>query len=72
MLLVRTVLFMLPSSIGTQEVTFVVVVGALTGSPSAAVALALVRRARELVWIALGLAAGARFAVVREKMATND
>ncbi|MCH7942845.1 MAG: hypothetical protein IIB67_06405, partial [Proteobacteria bacterium] len=40
---------------------FVVLVGALTGQPSLGLAAALVRRARELLWIIVGVALGWRF-----------
>ena len=61
--LTRVALFVLPSSLGAQEGVFYVVAGALTGSPAIAVALALIRRGRELVWIAIGLALGARLSL---------
>lgn len=54
-LLIRSVLFLVPVSIGAQEVTFLVLIGAITGLPAAGVAIALIRRFRELVWILLGL-----------------
>ena len=53
--MVRSILFLVPASIGAQEVAFVVLAGAITGSPAAGVAVALIRRFRELVWILLGL-----------------
>ncbi len=53
--LVRTVTFFIPAGLGTQEGAFLIGVGALTGVPSAGVATALVRRARDLIWIALSL-----------------
>jgi glycosyltransferase 2 family protein len=56
--LVRTALFFIPSNIGAQEGTFLVVCGAITGSPELGVAVALIRRFRELFWISLGLLIG--------------
>jgi uncharacterized membrane protein YbhN (UPF0104 family) len=56
--LVRTALFIVPSSIGAQEGVFMVVCGAITGSPSLGLAAALIRRTREILWIAIGLAMG--------------
>lgn len=53
--LVRTALFFIPSNIGAQEGTFLVVCGAITGSPELGVAVALIRRFRELFWISTGL-----------------
>ncbi len=56
--LVRTALFFIPSNIGAQEGTFLVVCGAITGSPELGVAVALIRRFRELFWISAGLLIG--------------
>ena len=56
--LVRSAAFFLPASLGAQEATFLIVCGALTGSPATGLAVALIRRARELSWILLGLALG--------------
>jgi uncharacterized protein (TIRG00374 family) len=59
--LVRAGSFFIPVNLGASEVGFVVLVGALTGQPSLGLAAALVRRARELLWIVAGLALGWRF-----------
>ena len=56
--LVRSALFVIPSAIGTQEGVLFLMCGAITGVPSVGVVLALVRRFREIVWIAWGLAIG--------------
>ncbi len=61
--LVRTALFFIPSNIGAQEGTFLVVCGAITGSPELGVAVALIRRFRELFWISLGLLIGWGFSL---------
>lgn len=53
--LVRTVTFFIPAGLGTQEGAFLLGVGALTGVPSAGVATAVIRRGRDLLWIALSL-----------------
>lgn len=53
--LVRTATFFIPAGLGTQEGAFLIGVGALTGVASAGVATALVRRCRDLVWIAVSL-----------------
>lgn len=60
--LVRAGTFFIPASIGAQEGAFVLVCAVLTGSPSAGLAAALVRRMREIVWILGGLALGWRYA----------
>lgn len=61
--LVRTALFFVPSNIGAQEGTFLVVCGAITGSPELGVAVALIRRFRELFWISAGLLIGWGFSL---------
>ena len=61
--LVRTVTFFIPAGLGTQEGAFWIGVGALTGVASAGVATALVRRCRDLLWIALSLALASMYSV---------
>lgn len=56
--LVRVGTFFVPLSIGAQEGAFTLVVGALTGNPALGVAAAVLRRFRELVFIAAGLVMG--------------
>jgi uncharacterized protein (TIRG00374 family) len=56
--LVRNALLFVPASIGAQEGTFLLVCGAITGVPAVAVAVALIRRLRELTWIVIGIAMG--------------
>ncbi len=53
--MMRTGTFFIPASIGVQEGTFAFVCRAITGSGETGVAMAAVRRAREIIWIALGL-----------------
>ena len=60
--LVRAGTFFIPASIGAQEGIYVLVAGALTGNPAAGLAAALIRRGRDLIWIAAGLAIGWRHA----------
>lgn len=57
--LVRSTLFFVPASIGTQDGAIVFMCAAMTGSPSAGLALAAVHRARDLLMIAVGLSLGA-------------
>lgn len=54
--LVRAVTFFIPASLGAQEAIFVVMLTPVTGDASSALAAALIRRARELLWIGAGLA----------------
>lgn len=56
--LIRAGTFFIPGSIGAQEGGFMLVCTALTGNPVVGVALAVVRRFRELVWIVAGLGCG--------------
>jgi len=63
MLLVRSTLFFVPADLGTQEGALVLSVDAITGSPSAGVALAAIRRARDIVFVLVGLALGVHYSV---------
>ena len=56
--LVRAGTFFIPASIGAQEGTFLLVYGAMTGSPALGAAVAVVRRLREIIWILWGLLLG--------------
>jgi uncharacterized protein (TIRG00374 family) len=53
--LVRAGTFFIPMSLGAQDGTFMLALGAITGAPSIGLAVALIRRGRELLWIGLGL-----------------
>ena len=53
--LVRVGTFFIPASLGATEVAMVLLYEALVGAPSLGFAVALIRRARELLWIAWGL-----------------
>lgn len=55
--------FFIPANIGTQEAALVVVCAAVTGSAELGLALAALRRARDLVWIAWGLAIGSAYSL---------
>lgn len=59
--LVRSVTFFVPAHLGAQDGALTLLGGAVTGTPEAGLALALVRRLRELGWAALGLGIGAWF-----------
>src|SRR5262249_7106787 len=54
----RQAAFFIPLRMGVQEASLLLVYGALTGNPALGVAVALVRRAREAVWIGGGLLLG--------------
>jgi uncharacterized protein (TIRG00374 family) len=56
--MVRAGAFFIPAGLGAQEGIQMLVVSTLTGRPDLGLALALVRRGRELLWLLLGLAAG--------------
>jgi len=61
LLLVRSVLFLVPGNLGTQEAALVVTCRAVTGSSTLGLAMALVRRALELAWVGVGLLVGWTF-----------
>lgn len=63
--LVRNALFFIPASVGAQEGAFVLIVGAITGSPALGLATAVLRRVRELVFICAGLGLCWHYAAVR-------
>ena len=60
-ILVRSTLFFVPADLGTQEGAQVLICGAITGSPAAGLALAAIRRSRDLLWIIWGLAIGSNY-----------
>jgi putative membrane protein len=64
--MVRTGTFFIPASIGAQEGAFLVISGAITGSPSLGLAVGIVRRIREVIWIACGFAFGAVYSLRSE------
>ena len=70
--LVRTIAFFIPAGLGAQEGAFLVAVGALTGAPAVGVATALVRRFRDVLWIALSLAVAAAYAVTPARYARGE
>lgn len=56
--LIRSGAFFIPGRLGAQEGGFIIACAAITGSPSLGLAVALLRRSREVVWIGWGLALG--------------
>jgi uncharacterized membrane protein YbhN (UPF0104 family) len=69
--LVRNATFFIPGHLGTQDGTIMLVGGVLTGSAEAGLAVALVRRARELLWSGAGLVIGGWFGL-KPTAATAD
>jgi len=63
--LVRTVTFFIPAALGSQEGALMLTTGILTGRPALGLSIALIRRARELVWIALSLGLASLWSVSR-------
>ncbi len=57
--LARNATFFIPAHMGSQDGATMLVAGALTGSPELGLALALVRRGREIFTSSIGLALGA-------------
>ncbi|MBL4689892.1 MAG: flippase-like domain-containing protein [Rhodospirillales bacterium] len=61
--MVRTGAFFIPAAIGVQEGAFLLVCGAITGSAPIGVAVSVIRRIREVIWIIWGFAVGALFSL---------
>ncbi len=61
--IVRSAFFMVPADLGTQEGALMLICGALLGSPTSGLALAAIRRARDLVWIPSGLALASHYSL---------
>jgi hypothetical protein len=53
--LVRAGTFFIPANIGTLEGSLVVLGAALTGSPELGLAISVIRRFKDILWILLGL-----------------
>ena len=58
---IRSLTFFVPAQLGSVEAVTVYVISALGGSAEIGLALAALRRARELAWSALGLGVGAAY-----------
>ncbi len=63
--LLRAGAFFVPAGIGVQEGAFMLLCTAVTGSAELGIAVALIRRAREIVWLLWGSAIGALFSLKR-------
>jgi len=61
LLLVRSALFLVPGNLGTQEAALVMSTGAITGSSTVGLAMAIIRRALELAWVGVGMLVGWTF-----------
>ena len=59
--MIRTAAFFIPAGIGAQEGALMLACGAIAGSPNVGIAVALVRRFRELIWIGGSLVLAAVF-----------
>ena len=69
LVLVRSTLFFVPADLGTQEGALVLICGAVAGSTEVGVALSAIRRARDIIWICVGLAIGWAYHLTREELA---
>lgn len=67
--LVRSVTFFVPGHIGVQDGAITLLCGLLAGSADIGLAVALIRRARELSWSFLGLMIGGWFSLRRPEAA---
>ncbi len=56
--MVRSGTFFIPLSIGAQEGVFLLVAGTITGAPELGLSVGLIRRCREMIWIAWGYVLG--------------
>ena len=65
--MVRTGAFFIPAAIGVQEGAFLLICGAITGSAPIGIAVSVVRRIREVIWIAWGLILGALYSLENSK-----
>jgi uncharacterized protein (TIRG00374 family) len=61
--LVRSTLFFVPADVGTQEGALVLICSAITGSPATGLALATIRRVRDLLLVSGGLAIGSHYSL---------
>jgi uncharacterized protein (TIRG00374 family) len=61
--LVRSTLFFVPADVGTQEGALVLICAAITGSPATGLALAAIRRTRDILLVATGLAIGSHYSL---------
>ncbi len=63
--MVRSAAFFVPLAVGIQEGTFLLVAGMITGSPELGLAMAVVRRGREIIWILAGALLAGGYALRR-------
>ena len=59
--LVRAGTFFIPATLGSQEAAFMVATGAIAGQTTMGVAASLMRRVREVVWLAWGFIIGLEY-----------
>lgn len=71
-LLVISTLFFVPGDLGTQEVAMVTIVEGLTGSSELGLALAAIRRAHDLLWVAWGLVIGSSYSMTRAELVAEE
>ena len=61
--MVRAVTFFIPANLGTQDSALIVLAGAVTGVPESGVALAAVKRLREIAFVLWGFALGSIYSL---------
>lgn len=71
-LFVTAVFFFVPADLGTQEGALVLGCSALVGSPTLGVALAAIRRARDLLWLGAGLLLSAYYSLAADTLARDE
>lgn len=65
-LFVTAIFFFVPANVGTQDGALVLACSAIFGSPALGVALAAIRRARDLAWLGAGVIIGSYYSIARE------
>jgi uncharacterized protein (TIRG00374 family) len=70
--LARAVSFFVPAALGTQDGALALVASALTGVAAVGLGAALLRRVREIIFIALGFAMGGWYSLRRPRRADAD
>ena len=62
----RAMAFFIPGTIGVQEGALTLIIRSITGDASLGLAVALVRRGREIIWIVWGFLIGWRYSKAPE------
>ena len=66
--IVKAATFFIPVSLGALVGAFMFIIGLITGNNTLGLSAALVRRFREIVWIAWGMMIGNQFSITLSNM----